>query len=115
MTLRVLMLNANINAGSPFYEVLTVSHVFEPGGYITSRIRRLAGLHVQLDSCIRSALVLCRRLIKFKQVTHGIFATCIASVLSSWTNKGVTLRIRRLARPKDVLGRIDERVQVASL
>ena len=37
VTLRMLLLNANQNPTSPYYETVTISHIFESGGYVTSQ------------------------------------------------------------------------------
>jgi hypothetical protein len=38
VTLRLLLLNANQNPDAPYYESMTISHIFETGGYITSQV-----------------------------------------------------------------------------
>jgi hypothetical protein len=37
VTMRMLLLNANQNPTSPYYETVTISHIFESGGYVTSQ------------------------------------------------------------------------------
>merc|ERR1719387_2180078 len=37
VTLRMLLLNANQNPDAPYYESITISHIFETGGYVTSQ------------------------------------------------------------------------------
>ena len=37
VTVRLFLLNTNQNPDAPYYESMTISHIFETGGYVTSQ------------------------------------------------------------------------------